>query len=1035
MASTRKTRSQLALPDLDHEILGRSPLKQARIALKHNVNAGPTMTEDTPSEQETREDHDVPAKRPSSPLKDTVALRERDLKRARHEGADGENGPARTANHALSSHRKTPSTSSAPSTSTDYTPIRVQRALSMPPDTTTPIPHLDLNRIPPSPWRTPGLKLQITPVLSLESIPDATNEPQPPPDVVMATPTTNALALPLPAPAAAVGMADADPTEELVDSIQPRPSSASPNGMPPTSSPLPSLPTSPVDEQPPATDIGPETPRRSARLEVDAPMSPLTPLPTTLWIPKEAVPPSKGDVLQGKQADVSEPPLPPKTPMATTSRLPKPTASIFHSALAAVASPNTGVKPKTVSRVRAMKARQPPAQVSLGGRMTRSAALRSIVTKKKEEPAVTEVAKPISRPSINPVQSTDTQAPPIQATAAAAKTPGRRRSMSFSYAMPTTSSAAKSNPGSPTKPHSTIGSSSNMRSFTFSRASQPPAASSLSNLSQALEKLNLPPPARPNTSMGFNREGPGGGDTDDDDDAPARSTLSKDDNDIAMRSSGSQGTAKRLAAPQLKRASTIGPSTRPGPSSSSKTQPPTHSKLMLPPPVPKSKTATPSSSAATEPPKKINLQSGMVVGKPKGNFTFGGAAGSSSKARIFGAGTLSGAGSKGRVIHRVSKQSSLPSVEGSPVKGGGSAAMEEEMDVEEPVAGPSSLASAGDVKEVTSDMGSFLAGPASLGFGTPTTLDSSAGAAAPLTNGELPESSGSKESDSATTGSWKTNASRRASMASQLLSQSLSSIPKTPPKPVLPATEGKGKGRAGLRSSSSTYPSGQGMRTAPGALGKAGISDTNGTANGAHVSKTKTGAGASTSGSLKVLKDCTIFVDVRTDDGDDAGALFVDMLRGMGAKMLTRVGQSCTHIVYKNGLTSTLTRYRLLHEPRPLVVGIAWVVECVEQRVKVEETKFLVDLEHVNVAGSSKRRRSMLPKSLSGGNLEPRDLPSPAASTEGKLTNYPDLPIGTSKSSPVLVTDESPKGAGDDLTPLERARRRHNTIKNMFSRT
>ena len=87
--------------------------------------------------------------------------------------------------------------------------------------------------------------------------------------------------------------------------------------------------------------------------------------------------------------------------------------------------------------------------------------------------------------------------------------------------------------------------------------------------------------------------------------------------------------------------------------------------------------------------------------------------------------------------------------------------------------------------------------------------------------------------------------------------------------------------------------------------------------------------------------------------------------------MLTRVGQTCTHIVYKNGLMSTLTRYRyvvttfrrnehrshassLLHEPRPLVVGIAWVVECVEQRSKVDESKFLVDLEGVNVAGNNK---------------------------------------------------------------------------------
>ena len=40
-------------------------------------------------------------------------------------------------------------------------------------------------------------------------------------------------------------------------------------------------------------------------------------------------------------------------------------------------------------------------------------------------------------------------------------------------------------------------------------------------------------------------------------------------------------------------------------------------------------------------------------------------------------------------------------------------------------------------------------------------------------------------------------------------------------------------------------------------------------------------------GSLDVLNHCTIFVDVRTEEGEDAGALFVDMLRGMGAKVIS----------------------------------------------------------------------------------------------------------------------------------------------------
>lgn len=46
----------------------------------------------------------------------------------------------------------------------------------------------------------------------------------------------------------------------------------------------------------------------------------------------------------------------------------------------------------------------------------------------------------------------------------------------------------------------------------------------------------------------------------------------------------------------------------------------------------------------------------------------------------------------------------------------------------------------------------------------------------------------------------------------------------------------------------------------------------------------------------------------------------------------------------------------LLKEPRPLAVGIAWVVECVEQRARADEAKFKVDLEGVNVAGTNKVR-------------------------------------------------------------------------------
>ena len=131
--------------------------------------------------------------------------------------------------------------------------------------------------------------------------------------------------------------------------------------------------------------------------------------------------------------------------------------------------------------------------------------------------------------------------------------------------------------------------------------------------------------------------------------------------------------------------------------------------------------------------------------------------------------------------------------------------------------------------------------------------------------------------------------SHRASSALHALSQSLSSLPETPPKPIVVGT------RTGLRSSSSSYhtASGSGFKFVADMKKKDNVQeDINGAAPQQGVSsKSDTdaspmeGGSAGKKGALKVLKKCAIFVDVRTDDGDDAGSLFVDMLRSLGARV------------------------------------------------------------------------------------------------------------------------------------------------------
>lgn len=47
--------------------------------------------------------------------------------------------------------------------------------------------------------------------------------------------------------------------------------------------------------------------------------------------------------------------------------------------------------------------------------------------------------------------------------------------------------------------------------------------------------------------------------------------------------------------------------------------------------------------------------------------------------------------------------------------------------------------------------------------------------------------------------------------------------------------------------------------------------------------------------------------------------------------------------MYKSGSPTTLAKYQLYNDPKPHLVGIGWVVECVEKREKVDEARFLVD--------------------------------------------------------------------------------------------
>ncbi|KAH9956184.1 hypothetical protein BC827DRAFT_812319 [Russula dissimulans] len=562
----------------------------------------------------------------------------------------------------------------------------------------------------------------------------------------------------------------------------------------------------------------------------------------------------------------------------------------------------------------------------------------------------------------------------------------------FSFAMPTSSSLNKTigkapapslhqKPSSlpkrqppklpsPMKPASSLGPG---------EPSHPSKYTGLSNLSLALEKLKIPPPLRPATTLGFNSDTRFASNALDSESAP------KVKDDSAIRLGNGLPSGVRASTTPLRRVATIG--------SVASFEPKSHASGSKP-------TAPPARSTDPGPPmKRINLHSGIIVGKhshdkPKG-FVYGGVG-------------------KMRQFEKVSKKSSLPVVEGSPVKGAESALASnwDEQDL------PSTSGIRPTVLPPHKEVDGRGEASTVLAAVEPMKLQE----AVAEHSGVLGADSSSLEDGQAESAdAWK-HASRRASLASQFLQQTLAVLPSTPPPPKAKskATERpQSSTRSGLRSRSSSNAGGS--QSVPRGLPKAQEVD----ATTSRPASTTTAPSSSNKpSSLKVLKACTIFVDVRTDDGDDAGGLFVDMLKGLGAKIIGRAGQSCTHIVYKNGLMSTLSKYRLMREPKPFVVGISWVVECVEQCRRVGEENFLVDLEGLNIAGNNKRRRSMLPKHISSSMQPPPSRPG--SSLAGTLASDQSMdrssvgPDHSLNSSDGLVEDE------DDLPPLERARQRRN---------
>ncbi|KAJ3850612.1 hypothetical protein EV368DRAFT_44947, partial [Lentinula lateritia] len=244
-----------------------------------------------------------------------------------------------------------------------------------------------------------------------------------------------------------------------------------------------------------------------------------------------------------------------------------------------------------------------------------------------------------------------------------------------------------------------------------------------------------------------------------------------------------------------------------------------------------------------------------------------------------------GPGSLGSRGKKASQRTTLPSVVASPVKGGGS--MHEDNDVE-------------------------------MSDGDATRLDIMSGNQSDMDISELEAIGGGiRERKAREMGNGLTM--NRHPVA---LSQSMSALPNTttmelmgpPPPPTSPPR------RAGLRSSSSSYPS-SGNTSQPQAPPK-------------FVPE------------LTVLEGCTVFVDVWMSDGQDTSLLYIDIAKDLGARVVKRLGPQCTHVVYTSGREKTVEQYFALNEAkRPKAVGASWLRDCKQAAARLDEERYLVDLE------------------------------------------------------------------------------------------
>ncbi|EGD80087.1 hypothetical protein PTSG_10361 [Salpingoeca rosetta] len=117
------------------------------------------------------------------------------------------------------------------------------------------------------------------------------------------------------------------------------------------------------------------------------------------------------------------------------------------------------------------------------------------------------------------------------------------------------------------------------------------------------------------------------------------------------------------------------------------------------------------------------------------------------------------------------------------------------------------------------------------------------------------------------------------------------------------------------------------------------------------------------------------FIDVHCE-GAESKAVIQSKIQELGGRVVASFSKTVTHVVFKDGKKSTLSK--AVARPEVRLVSVMWVEECSKQRQRVDEAPFLVDPETTPPA--SKRSKSMKPQAIGSTATSAQSTPKAPAS-------------------------------------------------------